>query len=247
MTELARAIAFAQQLDERAADATRPFEHGTVVETQSLPLVYDLNHLRVVGDAPDAAELAAAADAEQGASGHRAVRIEDDADGDALAPAFARLGWRRERHLVMAHDGAPPTSSGDVEEPVLGEMLPAWAEEIRTYPHGAGAEVVEQLVAARRRWRERNEGRTLALRVGGRLASWCDLYACGGVAQIEGVATLPEFRNRGLARAVVSHGLAEAAGADLVFLVADADDWPQKLYRKLGFRTIGRRWKFVRS
>ena len=33
---------------------------------------------------------------------------------------------------------------------------------------------------------------------------------------------------------------AVAAGHELVFLVADADDWPRDLYAKLGFREIGR-------
>jgi hypothetical protein len=32
---------------------------------------------------------------------------------------------------------------------------------------------------------------------------------------------------------------AEAAGNDLVFLLTDASDWPQRLYRRLGFDTIG--------
>jgi ribosomal protein S18 acetylase RimI-like enzyme len=47
-------------------------------------------------------------------------------------------------------------------------------------------------------------------------------------------------RNRGLARAVVS--LATARGrdqAELVFLCADAHDWPQHLYRRLGYEPIG--------
>jgi hypothetical protein len=39
-------------------------------------------------------------------------------------------------------------------------------------------------------------------------------------------------------------GEARAEGADLVFLVADGDDWPKELYRKLGFDTVGRLTKF---
>jgi ribosomal protein S18 acetylase RimI-like enzyme len=31
-----------------------------------------------------------------------------------------------------------------------------------------------------------------------------------------------------------------AAGADCIWLYADADDWPQELYRKLGFNDLGR-------
>ena len=45
----------------------------------------------------------------------------------------------------------------------------------------------------------------------------------------------------GLASRLVLEGVrrASAAGADLVFLVADADDWPQHLYRRLGFTDLG--------
>jgi hypothetical protein len=38
-----------------------------------------------------------------------------------------------------------------------------------------------------------------------------------------------------------------AAGNDLTFLVADADDWPQRLYEKLGFETVGRDARFLRA
>ena len=54
--------------------------------------------------------------------------------------------------------------------------------------------------------------------------------------------TLSEHRGKGLASAVVLRAAAAAreAGADFVFLVADSDDWPQKLYERLGFDPIGR-------
>jgi hypothetical protein len=39
---------------------------------------------------------------------------------------------------------------------------------------------------------------------------------------------------------------ARAARADLVWLAADADDWPQQLYAKLGFRPVGRTWQCTR-
>ena len=40
---------------------------------------------------------------------------------------------------------------------------------------------------------------------------------------------------------------ARAAGCDLVFLEADADDWPKELYARLGFRAIGQIYAFVRK
>jgi hypothetical protein len=45
------------------------------------------------------------------------------------------------------------------------------------------------------------------------------------------------------------HAVAEsrAAGNDLTFLVADADDWPQRLYERLGFETVGRYARFLNT
>jgi predicted GNAT family acetyltransferase len=67
------------------------------------------------------------------------------------------------------------------------------------------------------------------------------------VAQIETVDTLEEYRGRGLARSLVlaATDAALAAGADLVLIVADDDDWPKELYSKLGFDPAGRFWQFT--
>jgi predicted GNAT family acetyltransferase len=91
----------------------------------------------------------------------------------------------------------------------------------------------------------------LAVRdVDGAVLSRADLYldAGSGVAQIEDVLTNPAHTGRGYARAIVADGLrrARAAGCDLVFVVADAQDWPKHLYARLGYATTGRTHVFVR-
>ena len=60
--------------------------------------------------------------------------------------------------------------------------------------------------------------------------------------------TLEPYRGRGLARALVLRAAAEsrAAGNDLTFLVADADDWPRRLYERLGLETVGRYSRFLK-
>jgi predicted acetyltransferase len=61
------------------------------------------------------------------------------------------------------------------------------------------------------------------------------------------VLTLERFRKRGLARALVLRALQESrtAGNDVTFLLANRDDWPKELYRKLGFDEIGFTYDFV--
>ena len=76
----------------------------------------------------------------------------------------------------------------------------------------------------------------------------CELYVHDRVAQVEHVDTLEEFRGRGIASSLVLRAVAEArmAGADLVCIEADLEDWPISLYRRLGFVGIGRSWAFTK-
>jgi ribosomal protein S18 acetylase RimI-like enzyme len=82
--------------------------------------------------------------------------------------------------------------------------------------------------------------------VDGEVVSYADLYQDGADAQVEDVGTLDEHRGRGYASAVVLAAIEASRrdGAELVFLVADANDWPQELYRRLGFETVGNYTKF---
>ena len=52
---------------------------------------------------------------------------------------------------------------------------------------------------------------------------------------------LPAHRGRGLGRHVWTAALqaAEASDPELVFIVADREDWPRELYAKLGFAPMG--------
>jgi hypothetical protein len=39
--------------------------------------------------------------------------------------------------------------------------------------------------------------------------------------------------------------VALSEGADFVFLIADAQDWPKEMYAKLGFEEIGITYEFL--
>ncbi|MDP9181781.1 MAG: GNAT family N-acetyltransferase, partial [Actinomycetota bacterium] len=47
-----------------------------------------------------------------------------------------------------------------------------------------------------------------------------------------------QYRGRGFATLLVGEATdrAQRVGAELIFLVADAEDWPKHLYSKLGYR-----------
>ena len=123
------------------------------------------------------------------------------------------------------------------------------AELNRTYEWGADPDVATQLHAAKGYFAKRVGTRFFAVVVDGRPVSWTDLYLAERTAQIEDVGTLESHRGRGYAGALVVHASEEARrrGADLVFLVADDQDWPKELYRKLGFDDLGRVYEFLLS
>jgi ribosomal protein S18 acetylase RimI-like enzyme len=168
--------------------------------------------------------------------------------GLRLEPDFRRLGWTVERDIVMVHRRAPDreTDTATVEEVSADQLAGVWAEGILTEPWGKDEEVVRQLVEHKYVFAGAG-ARFFAARSEGGIRSYCELYSNGHTGQIEAVMTLPEFRNRGLARAVVSKALAasSAAGHDVTFLLADDGDWPKHLYEKLGFDTIGAIYDFA--
>jgi ribosomal protein S18 acetylase RimI-like enzyme len=245
-----RAVEFMRGFDERLAERVVRAPLGRALLTPSLPRVYYLNHFSVdLGVEASADELVAEAEPllAGAALAHRKVTVDDEL-GARLAPRFRELGWRVEELLVMRHAGRPPgVDTSAIEEIDPYELEPIWADGMRASPEIADEEEVRQLVAAQHRRRQAVDVRYFAARVEGEIASYCELFSDGGTAQIESVMTLEPFRGRGLAQAAVSRAVAEAraAGHDFAFLVAEAEDWPKELYRKLGFEAAGSVWDFL--
>lgn len=248
---LARAFAFVLRAD-MAGTVVTPFRWGTVVRLPESPRRHDGNYL-LVDDLPaevEAPALAAEAERLLGGAGlaHRMVMFRDAPRGEALAPGLCALGWTVSRGVVMAHaqTGGPRVPPARVVEVDAAVLRTARETHLRTYPW-ATPEVIGDLLDARAFLPV--PARHFAVFEGGEPVAWVELYAEDGVAQVEALATLPAHRNRGHASALVRHavGTARRGGADLVFLVADAEDWPRHLYARLGFCEIGRYLKALRA
>jgi GNAT superfamily N-acetyltransferase len=253
MSELDRCIAFLRSFTFRVAERTSPGPLGQAVLNDHLPRVWSLNYLlteRGLGTDVTAGELAEEADRLLGAAGldHRKIEVLDGETAARLEAGFRALGWHVERDLVMTHRRPPDRDSdtSSIEELEAPELDDVWAEGTRSGPYGVDEEVVRQLVEHKHVLAAAG-ARFFAARVDGQIASYCDLYSDGSTGQIEAVMTLEAFRNRGLARAVVTKALTEsrAMGDDLTFLLADQDDWPRLLYGKLGFDEVGSVYEFL--
>jgi ribosomal protein S18 acetylase RimI-like enzyme len=232
-----------------STEVESPF--GVGILEPSLPLRHDSNYLLVerLPLGTDAADLAAEADRILGGAGlkHRAVLTFDADLGTKLEPQFRELGWNIRRHIWMAQLREPARSPdlAIVQEVSEADLRKGRTEEILRYPWGS-EEVAKQLMQAKTLLGTRATTRFFGVPANGEIVSWADLYLAHGVGQVEDVATKEEHRGKGYATAVVLRAAdeARAAGADLIFLVADEDDWPKVLYAKLGFDTVGRLTKF---
>ena len=245
---LKRAVDFVRGIEDRGAKRRVPFKWGTALFHDDFPHVHDLNFLRVDG-APDDAipeTLAAEADRVLGEAGfkHRKVVLDDEALGRRLVPGFKELGWEVGYLLYMAALREPdrPLTPGIAKEVPLEDHLQVRDQSLRQDPEIAqDEEVIAQLRDCFRVWSDASDMRQFAAFVDGEPVSSCELYSDGTTGQIESVLTLEEHRNRGLGVAVVLLALQEAkkAGHDMVFLIAEDDDWPKEMYTKLGFDPIG--------
>ena len=253
---LARTIAFERDLVARVSTRLVPFAGGIAYLNDGYRERWDSNFLWVdetaVRDSTPADALADEADQVLGHAGlsHREIRVDDDTYGRSIAAALARLGYGGDRLVVMALRRAPdrPSVPGSAEEVDLTTLRPALEIVLGREPWGSSEETVAMLADFRGELARHAGARFFCARVDDEIASMCELYVDGAIAQVEDVNTLEEFRNRGLARAVVQLAVDEAlsAGAEMVFIHALDDDWPKHLYTKLGFDPIGYAWSFVR-
>jgi GNAT superfamily N-acetyltransferase len=182
---------------------------------------------------------------------HRRAFVERSDTGERLAPGLSPRGWLVERDLYMAlrrpRDRAP--APGLAREVDAATHRVAEATTVREEPYGRDEDVVGQLVGMRTALAEAVPvARFFVGRADGVDAAVTTLYSDGVTAQVEDVATLRDYRRRGLARAAVSAAIEAAVemGHRFVFIVADEDDWPKDLYGRLGFDPIGRAWSLTR-
>lgn len=197
----------------------------------------------------DAADLTSLAERIQGRAqiAHRKVIVTGDADGARTTAGFEAAAYVASRLVVMvrrrpldrtvALDGFAERDAASLQE--------ARVEFLKTEPYGQDEDSRREILAYDAR--QAGVRRAFTVTVGGRVAAMCQVITSGGVATIDDVGTLPEFRGRGLSRRLLQGTLAAVeADTELVFLEADEDDWPRELYARMGFDVIGRVHQFLR-
>ena len=244
---LDRALAFTWAVAETMADDVTRLAQGTVLSTPSLTGAWSINALRLEGPQPgltltDAAALCAA---HLPHLPYDHVIVEDAPAAERLANAARAEGWRVDRALYMALErpaerdvDTSRVREGDLEE--ILDLTDRWyVEEGEATSPQVAADLREM---SRREHDATPERRFVVDDPPGRAVAMTSMRERDRVCQLEDVYVLPDARGRGHARALVSAATAFARrdDHDLVFIVADEDDWPQKLYASVGFGPLGR-------
>ena len=253
-TERDQVVAFLWATDRAVAEAVTPLvvSNGSGADCHAAawmvsdgrhPLVWDANYVYVQRTGSASAEvLAHAADwalrRPNGAPGGGVV-IAGEADGERLAESFAQLGWRAAPLLLMVHrDSERRGGTAAVRQLTLAEARGPRRAVILSESWGNAA-VAEQILSrdalGSARWTEWLRRR--AQRRGGqhvhRPAPRGDRPARRRRHRPIGARPRPGPR-----RCVVRHRTGTQRSA-LVFLCADALDWPRHVYARLGYEPIG--------
>jgi ribosomal protein S18 acetylase RimI-like enzyme len=248
-SELERAAAFEEAMRDAAVERTVPFRFGTALFNDTLPVVWSLNCVRVEVAEVRPEALVEEVNRLQEGLPHRRMVVMDEALGREIEEPLREGGWKTDAFLFMVPRKEPeePARDVQVQEVAHRDLAPLRRRILQEWLVESDDETVRQVTEMDRLYSEIGRARHFAVLSGGEVVSSTTLFSDGHTAQIEDVATLPEHRGQGYARALVLHALAQAraGGHDFVFLVADARDWPKELYRRLGFEAVGEKYDYL--
>jgi GNAT superfamily N-acetyltransferase len=245
-------VSFTRRTTELTADEVHPVRLGWVFSAPSIEVAWGLNHVRVREPA-SFDEVVALADQAQARLPYRRVTVEPAAMSPELEEAFRAAGWKVEHDLLMVHAWDPDRcvdTSGvdDVDESDHLQLGRLWSLEEAP---DIGEDVLDALIGFWHREAEVRGDRLLGVPNphGNGILAKAKLRSDGAVAQVEDVYTVAGARGRGLGRALVTRAvqLAQEERHELIFIVADDDDWPKRLYAQIGFEPVGRLVHFHRQ
>jgi ribosomal protein S18 acetylase RimI-like enzyme len=243
MPDLVERMRALEHLVHDAGAARREqWDGGVAYFNDELPLVWDVNFVRVDRDTAD---IPGQVDRLQAGQSHRKVLIEDPGLLERHAPALIERGYTRRGLVAMARDPGGRLDPSVRERPY---------EQVKAFRYEAHLEqlappnpaLADQVGRVHERAAALTGERWLVIEADGRPAGHCIVYSHEGLAQIEDVTVLQRFRGRGLARRLIGHALElVAADHDTVMILAESEDWPGKFYGRLSFEHVEDRADFL--
>jgi ribosomal protein S18 acetylase RimI-like enzyme len=220
----------------RICEDVRSFSHGTVLRSARHPDYWEYNCIRL--DRPmKAGEMIAAADRELVGCAHRLVEWMIPMP-DGVAGDLRERGWVANPLIFLLHDGRMlPEARNELVEvdyDVVRELRDIWHRE-----DFGEHEATEAFHAQAREVAELAGVRVLAAVKEGRPIGFAQVETHDGGSEVTQVFVRPELRGAGLGGALTSQAIrAGAEAAQDVWICAERDDRPRRLYEQLGFRVV---------
>ncbi len=252
MTDAAQSALAVNEAYQALGNERFEAEGATFIRNREIADIWDANHLaHITASTPGEIDrLLERVELEYAGFNHRQFRV-DFTTPPALEARLALEGYRGSETLVMLVEGelanqAKPHEIREVTDEAGWEAYTAlhdldWREYKERIPGTSGFDekTAEQIMRSRRsqsppvrHWLACLDGQPRAY-----LSSWGGVDGAGSV---EDVFTHPDFRHRGLATALIHHGVSEARreGAGPIVIGADTMDTPKRMYAALGFRPV---------
>jgi ribosomal protein S18 acetylase RimI-like enzyme len=232
-------------------------EWGLAVTDPRFPSVYDANKAQVLEAAPELTlrEIQGALAPMLEADGIEFEHVEFMCLADPM-PAVAQAqsaSGRSRPDAVMAFQAddvpRPPTEAviREITEPD-DAFWRSWIDSRLEFGTAMSVSVLDQLLDRDRSVYWPAGMRIFAGFLDDRLAGFCSLLSMEGAGYIDSVVTLPAVRRKGVASRTVcaAVGASRMVRDRATFLLAELGGRPQRLYERLGFRTISRAAGFTR-
>ena len=231
------------QVHEAGSLRREIFPAGVAYYNRDLPLVWDVNFIRVDQRAVDLVGTVERLQAEQG---HYKVLIEDPALVEDHSAELIGRGFGRRDLVALAREPGGRLDP-DVRELDYEEVKPFRFQVHMEQLQPPREDVADQVGRVHDRTHALTGERWLVIHVDGEPAGHLIVYSDDGLAQIEDVGVLKRFRGQGLARRLIEHALEEIGehGHDTAFITAETNDWPHQFYRRLGFEHVEDRADFL--
>jgi ribosomal protein S18 acetylase RimI-like enzyme len=157
------------------------------------------------------------------------------------------LTWTRQQACARVGEGydITPVEDGDVE--ALADWMAVWVAG-----WGAGGstpmdvlQTLRTVYEAMLRDMPRSEFSMFVGRVNGRAVGTGILWTAAGVAVVHFIATLPEFRRRGIGKALTLHAMMLARQFGYRIVMLTASEIGMGVYKSVGFREFGRQKMYL--
>jgi ribosomal protein S18 acetylase RimI-like enzyme len=221
---------------ERICEDVRSFSHGTVLRSARYPDSWECNCLRL--DRPlKAGAMIATADRELVGCAHRFVEWLIPIDDGVLGELRER-GWVAAALVFLLHDGREIAEGGgelvEVDYDDVRELRDIWHRE-----DFGQHEQTEAFHAQARELAELADVRVLAAVQQGRLVGFAQVETHDGGSEVTQVFVGPECRGAGLGSKLTAQAIRVGAeAAPEVWICAERDDRPRRLYEQLGFQVV---------